>query len=189
MKCRLLLLCAVLSLLLCACGKAETETLRTVTANGTQYVIDTAAGTVSDGKYTYRYSWEARASGGFSFHLTYPDGNKWWWTQENNSGYGGFSDGYESRNPEYPDGFMLKNMLVDGEMISRKDVSGPNPLIAVLLLAVGAWGTVSPESLWYVEHGWRYRNAEPSDLALSVNRCTGIVCLAVGILMLLLRIF
>ena len=57
-----------------------------------------------------------------------------------------------------------------------------NPLIGLLFLAVGLWNAISPYSSWYLSHGWRYKNAEPSDLALGLTRAGGIFAILLGIL-------
>jgi len=36
---------------------------------------------------------------------------------------------------------------------------------------------VSPETSWYLSHGWKFKRAEPSDLALQVIRVSGVVAL------------
>ncbi|MGN0250750.1 MAG: DUF6199 family natural product biosynthesis protein [Oliverpabstia sp.] len=49
---------------------------------------------------------------------------------------------------------------------------------------MGAFNTAAPSVAWYLEYGWRYKNAEPSDLALGLNRVGGIIAIIVGILTL-----
>ncbi|MBE6962450.1 MAG: hypothetical protein E7445_08365 [Ruminococcaceae bacterium] len=55
-------------------------------------------------------------------------------------------------------------------------------LLILVLLAVGIFNTVSPHTAWYLENGWRFKNAEPSDLALGMTRLAGIVFIAVAII-------
>ena len=184
-----MLLAALLCMLLfCACGKtAEQEnTTRSVMVNGTAYTIDDAAGTISDGKYIYRYTLQPKASGGYSLHITYPNGITWWWTQEENGGYGGFSDSYYDLSPEYPDGFTLRDVL---ETQIPRSGGGANPLLAILLLAVGLLNTFAPQTVWQLRYGWHYKDAEPSELSLGVGRAIGIVCLVIGVILLAAAIF
>ncbi|HEY2839858.1 MAG TPA: DUF6199 family natural product biosynthesis protein [Pirellulales bacterium] len=42
-------------------------------------------------------------------------------------------------------------------------------LIACLL------SVISPRTVWYLRYGWRYKNAEPSDLSLVVTRISGVL--------------
>ena len=51
----------------------------------------------------------------------------------------------------------------------------------LILLAVGIFNTVSPYTAWYLECGWRYENAEPSEMALGMARFGGIVALVVAV--------
>lgn len=52
------------------------------------------------------------------------------------------------------------------------------------IVAVGIFNLVSPYSAWYLEYGWRYKNAEPSDLALQVCRVSGGVAILAAIILL-----
>ena len=189
MKSKLLFLCLALALLLCACGQtAETPgNTRTVSVNGTDYTVDETAGTISDGANVYAFSVEYRASGS-RVSFTYPDGSSWWHETKTNTEVGGWSDDYAPEEHGYAEGEVLYGVLTGGSTGAREK-SGPNPLLVLLLIAVGAWGTASPRSMWFVEHGWRYKGAEPSEMALSANRLTGIVCLLIGIVMLISIVF
>ena len=57
-------------------------------------------------------------------------------------------------------------------------------MAAILIAAFGLWGAISPQSVWYLNHGWRFKDAEPSDAALTITRMGGVLALllAVGIL-------
>ena len=189
MKSKLMLLCLVLVLLLCACGQtAEAPSnTRSMTVNGTAYTVDDAAGTISDGANVYAFSVEYRASGS-RVSFTYPDGSSWWHETKTNTEVGGWSDSYAPEEHGYAEGEVLYGVLTSDSPETREK-SGPNPLLALLLLAVGAWGTASPRSMWFVEHGWRYKDAEPSEMALGANRVTGIVCLLIGVVMLISIVF
>ena len=56
---------------------------------------------------------------------------------------------------------------------------------ALLIIAVGIFNMVKPESAWYMEYGWRYKDAEPSDLALTVNRFAGGFAIFIGLIFLI----
>ena len=32
-----------------------------------------------------------------------------------------------------------------------------------------------PDTVWYLETGWRYKDVRPSDLAIATNRIVGVV--------------
>ena len=188
MRLKILCLCLLLALLLCACGQTtEQGSTRTVTVGGTAYVIDDTAGTISDGKYIYRYSVQPY-SGGYHLTIPYPDGSKWWWKQDGSFGSGGRSDSFDSRNPELPDGFTLRDVL-ETQMPRSGGGGGTNPLLAILILAVGLLNTFAPQVMWNLRYGWHYKDAEPSELSLGVGRAIGIVCLVIGVILLAAAIF
>jgi len=54
-------------------------------------------------------------------------------------------------------------------------------IAAKLLIVIGLWNVISPQSAWYFNYGWRFKDAEPSDEALSVGRFGGAVALFIGI--------
>ena len=60
-----------------------------------------------------------------------------------------------------------------------------NVLVIILLLLIGIFNAVSPETAWYLSDGWKYKNAEPSEEALGVTRLGGIVALVLGVMMIL----
>lgn len=53
-------------------------------------------------------------------------------------------------------------------------------LLGIGLIAWGAIMTMVPYLGWYLEIGWKLRDAEPSRAALVMNRIGGVVCMAIG---------
>ncbi len=53
--------------------------------------------------------------------------------------------------------------------------------LGILLIVLGAVNTFAPHAGWYLSYGWRFKDAEPSDLALSVGRVGGIIGIVIGI--------
>ena len=62
-------------------------------------------------------------------------------------------------------------------------------LLAIALLALGAWNTFAPRTAWYLSRGWQFKNAEPSELALGMHVLSGVVLLIAGAICLLSAIF
>ena len=58
-------------------------------------------------------------------------------------------------------------------------------VMGLLFMALGLLGAVAPRAAWYLAEGWKFRDVEPSDLALVMNRVLGVVFLVAGILALL----
>ena len=57
-------------------------------------------------------------------------------------------------------------------------------LLILLLLAVGIFNTASPHTAWYLEYGWRYKDAEPSDMALTFSRLGGILAIIAAVILI-----
>jgi len=66
-----------------------------------------------------------------------------------------------------------------GERGSSVEVAAVIVLIIISLVAV-----FSPQTAWYWEEGWQYRNVEPSDAALIAVRSGGVIGLIIGIVWL-----
>lgn len=58
-------------------------------------------------------------------------------------------------------------------------------VVSFLLIVMGIFQLVSPQTAWYLSYGWRYKNAEPSDIALVMERMGGVVAIIVGIIILI----
>jgi hypothetical protein len=67
-----------------------------------------------------------------------------------------------------------------GERGSSVEVAAVIVLIIISLVAV-----FSPQTAWYWEEGWQYRNVEPSDAALIAVRIGGVIGLIFGIIVCL----
>lgn len=135
--------------------------------------MDTEKHKISDGINTYRYEFSRDASE-YGIKIKYPDGSGYWSSgspsQAGTSIVSGWSDDYDSNR--YVDGDTLVEVLL--EKVPRKLNFSPGKLAVCLLLAgMGIFNMLAPETAWYLEYGWRFKNAEPSDLALNVCRVSG----------------
>ncbi len=74
--------------------------------------------------------------------------------------------------------------LVAAERPARRERSVP-VFLSLLLIGAGLLNVVRPRAGWYLSTGWKFRNAEPSDLALFVGQATGILLVIAGIITLL----
>ena len=53
------------------------------------------------------------------------------------------------------------------------------PIVGLIMaLITGLVGIVSPKTIWYLQTGWKYKNAEPSNVALFMHRIGGIGIIA-----------
>jgi predicted small lipoprotein YifL len=176
MKKLLLIIVLCLSLLLLpACGKKEP--VYEVEYDGRTYVVDTVNQTVQDDDFTYSYE---ISHGGTGITIEYPDGSTSWWQEDGAVSYGGWSNDHDPS--KYPtDGTVLIEVL---EQEAPKQRSDRNMVPFFLLLIVGLFNLLAPEASWYLSHGWRYKNAEPSDAGLVAARISGGIAIAAAVLML-----
>ena len=65
-----------------------------------------------------------------------------------------------------------------------REANSGNIFAAVFVAAIGVFNIVSPYTAWYLEYGWRYKNAEPSDIALGLNRVVGVIAVIVAVVIL-----
>ena len=167
-----------LLLLLAGCSAKETPNNYTVEKYGSLYTVDMENSTISDGTYTYQYELQGM-SNGYALQITYPDGSTYWWNGSPSGGYGGWSDDYDENR--YVSGFTLMQILEEGQPVEQPRKNIP---LALLLLAIGIFHAGWPRIAWHLQYGWRFKDAEPSDLALGVNRFGGAIAMLVGILVL-----
>ncbi len=166
---------------LCACSLGHKSGIYTVDMKGMVFTVDTENSTISDGVNLYHYTVSGNSSGA-DMEITYPDGSIYWWSTQTSgavtSGYGGWSDDYD--DDRYVPGDVLCDVL---ETREAKPDSEKNWLLIFALAAVGMFHIISPYTAWYLEYGWRYRNAEPSEMALGFNRLGGAAALILAIIM------
>lgn len=185
---RLYLLIAVLllGLTLCACREKESPNVYDVTYKGKTYTVDQEQGTITCDDAVYHFEVSGSSGGSVDFDVVYPDGSRYYWTEEDYGGHGGWSDDYDPETRGYVPGTVLWGVL--GMRPDGRENSGPSLLPAFLLMAAGAFLTIAPQTAWMLEYGWRFKNAEPSDIALTVNRILGVVLIFIGIICLLASI-
>lgn len=178
-----LLLAMTLLLSLCACTQeSRSSGLTTYTVDSytiTQY--DGSSGTISDGTHTYSYS--SVPSSGHSVTFTYPDGETYTWTENSGGGWGTSSPNLDLS--KYPSGLTLKSVLERGGKADRVRTSQKNVGLIVVFLLIGAVNTAAPKAAWFLEVGWKLKDAEPSDAALAWNRGIGILLLVIAAVMLI----
>ena len=176
---RVLLICSILlTLLLSACGASEVSTVYTVTKNNVDYVVDTENETISDGKYEYSYEFSGNKSE-YSVRIKYPDGAVYSSSVSDSWGSGSWSNGWREKG--YADEDVLTDVLLEG---APKEIQLEKGLAALFLAGMGVFCIMSPESVWHLNYGWRFKNAEPSDMALGFNRMSGLIAVIAAVILL-----
>lgn len=182
----------VLSLSACAKQKA-TASLEPYTTgwDGAVYTItpiDAYKGTISDGTNTYSYRYDTSGTG-YSVTFTYPDGETYR-CMENGGTSGGavFSSGSASLDfdfDKYPDGMTLDRVLKRSPSAKSEIKSTKSWGVILLLLLIGGINTACPQLTWHLDVGWKVKDAEPSEAALTWNRIVGVVLLVIAGIMIL----
>lgn len=178
MKQRLVLLIAVCLLLLPACGKSTGDSnVYNVEYGGKTYTVNQNEQTISVDGYICEFDVSSRGNT-TDVTITYPDGSSWWQSWSNGSGHGGFSNDYD--DSRYVSGYTLWNVLERGNPGSGNGSAHAG--LGILLVLFGVVEAVFPKGSWWLSHGWRYKNAEPSDLALGLGRAVGVGMILVGVI-------
>ena len=162
---KIVILLLLAALLLTACQSQP----RTIT-------IDRDAGTLSDGTYTYEYT-EEKYDNYHSITIYYPDGCRYYWTDMGTEVIEqGEYDGYTYASAQQLLD-TIQGTVIIGQPEQSANVSDRVYLIllAVVLVGLGLWETARPEQSWYLAHGWKYKDAEPSDVAIGLIRGMGIL--------------
>lgn len=180
------LLAVVIALLLCAC---MTRSSYTVEKDGVEYLVDTKACTISDDTGTYPYSISGDASG-YRIQITFPDDFEVVWqgskdAQGTTSGFGSWSGTYNA--DYYAKAEQMSSVLsIQIHAPSSGEQGQTYWLAALLLLAVGIFYIAAPRAAWQLWYGWRYKDAEPTEIALRVNVGLGMAAALAGLVLVVL---
>ena len=174
---RIIFAVLILALVLSACGSTSREpytytfsrdsVVKTITVNP-------EVGTILDGTDVYNYVMEKSGSR-TGYVITYPNGATYHWTESGNGGAGGWSETYDESR--YIPGSILVWAIEENQPREKVGSVG----IGLLLMALGAWHILSPESVFYLSRGWMFRDAEPSDFYLTLARVSGGVFAILGL--------
>ena len=169
----------LLVLVLSACNREPTSSVYTAEVNGLKFIVDPSVGTIQCNGETYRLSVDI-VGPGRETTITYPDGSKYFWTEAGNGSYGGWSNDYD------PDRYIAGEVLLSAWDYTRpatRERSG-NPAVGILCVILGLVNLIFPKLVWFLKHGWAFRDAEPSTVALKFIRISGAVVSVFGILFL-----
>lgn len=115
---------------------------------------------------------------GTQMTLIYPDGSTYWWRTSGNVGYGGWSDNYDETR--YASGDTLWKVLEQERPDAKQ---GSNHVgLGFLLVIFGVLEAAFPQTFWWLSHGWRFKDAEPSDMAIGLGRASGVIMVIAGII-------
>ena len=176
---------ACLSLLFYGCTKEAPGSVDYVTtADGQNIIIHFSAGTKSEGTISSDngvYSFSYSSDGTFS--VIYPNGDTY--SQRNiNGGVASSLDFDYDKIIElgYIDGLSLERAVQEASRPVSSNAKTVTPIFSVLLVVLGVLLAWKPKAAWWLASGWRFKNVEPSDLALGINRGIGVVIVIIGII-------
>ncbi len=171
---RFLTLCVALCFLLLAACAADTgdPNVYDVEYNGKTYSLDLIEQTISVDGYTCEF--DITHDG--RFLVTYPDGSTY--SADADFGWGGHSENFDPE--KYVSGDTLWNVLEQDRPGTKQNSTHAG--LGILLIILGIFEAAFPQASWWLSHGWRYKNAEPSDLVLGLGRTVGVVLILIGII-------
>ena len=185
MKRVLVFLMVLCILFLSGCGSTAPKEPYEGYYNGSTYVVDEANCTVTMDGNTYTYTLSVTPRQGAELKLTYPDGT--WSSSSGRVGKYGISitgtDSLGFEHGRYLSCDALWRALDVDERIEGNAGGVGYMLLGVVLALVGFFQFCSPETVWTFNWGWRFKNAEPSDLALSMGRLGGALTIVLGIIL------
>ena len=174
--CRFLLLLALLLTVLTACGKEEEAAVFHMECDGKVYTVNHTEQTITvDGSVC---SFSVTEDGGqVELEVLYPDGSTYQWSRGDRGGYGDWSEDYDP--DKYISGEEVWDILQLEQRLER-DRSDSHPVLGGVLLLLGIVHLAFPRKMWELQYGWRYENAEPTDVALQVEAISGLVIALIG---------
>lgn len=170
---RILLPLLVLAMVLSGCGSKSPEPY-TFNVNDRTIHIYPESGTIVDGLDVYTYTRTENANGDIHYKIIYPNGGHFNWYKTKNGGYGG-GDGVNENL------YLSGNTLVWALEAGEPEKKVGSPILGLLLMALGAWHILSPESVFYLSRGWMFRSSEPSVFYLTMARVSGGVLAVLGL--------
>ncbi|WP_181347365.1 DUF6199 family natural product biosynthesis protein [Thalassobacillus sp. CUG 92003] len=123
-------------------------------------------------------------SNGYRYEVEFENGQTYFYEQTGNTGSGGGSEELTNKEMDLAEEAIDKYEKLNGDATTSKNISTGDPFGIVMIL-FGLLGAIFPHAAWYLEIGWKLRDAEPSELALIVNRVGGILASIVGLFVLL----
>jgi hypothetical protein len=173
LRCFLFLL--LFALVLTGCGTSVQEPYE-YSRDGWTVTVYPEESVIREGENIYLYTIEDQGSR-VSYDITFPDGSRYHWTATDGGGMGGWSEDFDENQ------FLFADFLVDALKASVPQAYRGHPILALILLAVGIWQIKYPETLFYVNRGWMFREAEPSDAYLAMTRVGGGIVIIVGVIL------
>jgi len=80
---------------------------------------------------------------------------------------------------------VLINQVIRYSPDSESDQKDSPSALGVFLVTLGILNVLFPKWFWNIQYGWRYKNTEPTDTAINIQRLGGIIAIIVGFILML----
>ena len=172
----------LMMLIISGCGQEEPkDPTYTINRQEGVYTVDPVNMTITFQDEVYRYDIQGDA-GGHDVKIIFPDGSSCWKHTQTSGQFSASSGGWSEDFVEgkYADKNVLMNIATARAPKSQED---KNILLPMLLLPVGLFNLISPRTGWYLSYGWHYKDAEPSDISLTMGRLGGAFCVILSVIL------
>ena len=166
----------LLALVLSGCS-AEPQESYSYTFNSRTVTVYPAEGTIVDGLDVYRYTRTENFDRSIDYVIIYPNGGRYNWTHTKNGGHGG---GTGINEDMYLPGSFLRSALMAGEPEEKVG----NPILGLLLIALGALHFFCPKLIFHLQHlgdNWKFKDFDPSERFLYLLKVEGVIAAVVGL--------
>lgn len=136
---------------------------------------------------------------GNNYHceVTFPDGTSYWEKQKLQNGMNtiimpkvgedyGYSDGYVEVKQLIKGDYIVDEIVENYEKAEEQTVSFPigRIFLAIVVGLIGLLQVCAPEAMWFLNRGWRFKNAEPSEAGLAASRISGAFVMVLAVIIL-----
>lgn len=119
---------------------------------------------------------------GYTYRVEFANGNYYTYSQAGTVGIGSASKDMTDEERQWStEAIEIYEDEYGKATVTNKKASY---FMSVLLIIVGAFLLFAPKGAWYLQIGWRLRNTEPSDLALTANRMIGGILIFIGVIII-----
>ena len=121
--------------------------------------------------------------------ISYPNGATYWESASANGAIGGWNGDYDTER--YIDGMILAQQLNLAYQNSGKnwDEVVLTGLLCLVLAGLGLVDVMHPELFYELRYRWRFKNVEPTELALTMSRVSGIAIIVISVICFLVVLF
>lgn len=113
-------------------------------------------------------------SNGYRYDVEFNNGHTYFDEKAGNMGTGGGSEKLTSEKRDLAKEAIDKYEQINGGT-TRSDNNSSGKSLGIVIILFGLLGAIFPQAAWYLEIGWKLRDAEPSEFALIANRVGGIL--------------